>query len=187
MICDPIDMDRINLFALVSYIPGALGDFLDRLREEFVEGCKPHAHVTILPPRPITGDLPTNCRTIEDRLDGFGPFQVDLTGVRIFKKSNVIYAALDQGWAELEAMHAALDVEGLRFDEKFPYHPHVTLAQELDPAAVPEVLELATRRWQESAHALSFPVDTLTFVQNRGGNSWIDLAEYDLAAVRVRR
>ena len=187
MICDPIDKDRINLFALVSYIPAALGEFLDRLREELVAGCKPHAHVTILPPRPITGDLPTNCRTIEDRLDGFGPFNIDLTGVRIFQESNVIYAALDQGWATLVAMHAALDVEGLRFKENFPYHPHVTLAQELDPAAVPELLELAKRRWQESAPARSFPVDSLTFVQNTGGISWIVLAEFDLAAVRVRR
>ena len=187
MICDPIDKDRINLFALVSYIPGALGEFLDLLREELVTGCKPHAHVTILPPRPVTGDIQTNSRTIEDRLDGFGPFQVDLTGVQIFEKSNVIYAALDQGWAKLVAMHAALDVEGLRFKENFSYHPHVTLAQELDPAAVPEFLELAKRRWRESAPARSFPVDTLTFVQNTGGNSWIDLAEFDLAAVRVRR
>lgn len=187
MICDPIDTDRINLFALVSYIPGALGEFLDRLREELVAGCKPHAHVTILPPRPIAGDIHTNSRTIEDHLDGFSPFQVDLTAVRIFKKSNVIYAALDRGWTELTAMHAALAVEGLRFDENFPYHPHVTLAQELDPAAVPEVLELAIKRWQESAPARSFLADTLTFVQNRGGNSWIDLTEYDLAAVRVRR
>lgn len=187
MICDPIDEDRINLFALVSYIPGALGEFLDALREELVTGCQPHAHVTILPPRPVTGDLPANCRTIEDQLDGFGPFQVDLTGVQIFEKSNVIYAALDQGRAKLVAMHAALDVKGLRFKENFVYHPHVTLAQELDPAAVPEFLELAKRRWQESAHARSFPVDTLTFVQNTAGNSWIDLVEFNLAVVRVRR
>ena len=84
-------------------------------------------------------------------------------------------------------MHKGLGVEGLRFDEKFPYHPHVTLAQELDPAIVPEVLELATRRWQESAPAHTFIVDSLTFVQNRGGNNWIDLAQYDLTAVRVQQ
>ena len=187
MTLDPIHTDRVNLFAVVSYIPGALGEFLDRLREELVSGCKPHAHVTILPPRPTTADIQTNIRTIEDRLDRFGPFQVGLTGVRIFKQSNVIYAAIDQGWTELVAMHAALDVEGLRFDEKYSYHPHVTLAQEVDPAVVPEVFDLAKRRWQESVPARSFLVDTLTFVQNRGGNNWIDLAKYDLAAVRVRR
>lgn len=187
MILDPIDADRTNLFALVSYIPGTLGEFLDRLREELVAGCKPHAHVTILPPRPTTADLQANRRTIEDRLDRFGSFQVGFTGVQIFQKSNVIYAALDQGGTELAAMHAALAVEGLEFDEKFPYHPHVTLAQDLDPATVPQVLELATRRWRESALARTFVVDSLTFVQNRGGSNWIDLAQFDLTAVRARR
>ena len=187
MMPDPADTDRNNLFALVSYIPGALGEFLDRLREELVAGCKPHAHVTILPPRSTTADLQTNSRTIEDRLDSFGSFQVRLTGVQIFKKSNVIYAALDQGEAELTVMHAALAVEGLRFDEKFPYHPHVTLAQELDAATVPQVLELATRRWRESIPTSTFVVDSLTFVQNRGGNNWVDLAQYELATVRARR
>jgi len=179
--------DRLNQVALVSYIPGALGEFLDRLREELVAGCKPHAHVTVLPPRPTTADLQANSRTIEEGLDGFAPFQVDLIEVRIFQKSDVVYAAIAKGWPQLVAMHEALNLEGLRFQERFPFHPHVTLAQEIPPAAVPEVLELAVRRWRESAPAHSFRVETLTFVQNKGGNNWIDLAEYDLAAVRVRR
>ena len=84
-------------------------------------------------------------------------------------------------------MHKAFDAEGLRFDEKFSYHPHVTLAQEFDPASVTEVLELATRRWRESVPAHKFVVESLTFVQNRGGNNWIDLAQFDLSAVRVPR
>ncbi|MEO8126305.1 MAG: 2'-5' RNA ligase family protein [Bryobacteraceae bacterium] len=187
MILDPVDSDRYNQVAVVSYISGELGTFLDRLREELVAGCKPHAHVTILPPRLTTADLQTNCRTIDDRLDGFGPFDVELIDVRIFKGSDVIYAALSNGWPELVAMHQAMDVEGLRFDERFPFHPHVTLAQQLDPVTVPEVFELARRRWEESVPARSFHVETLTFVQNKGGNNWIDLATFDLAAVRVRR
>jgi hypothetical protein len=54
MLCDPSSMDRINMFALVSYVPGRLGEFLDRLREELVTGCKAHSHVTLLPPRPLS-------------------------------------------------------------------------------------------------------------------------------------
>ena len=58
MNCGPKnDADRMNLYALVSYIPGALGEFLDRLREELVAGCDPHAHITALPPRPIAGPV----------------------------------------------------------------------------------------------------------------------------------
>ena len=44
---------RINLFALVVYIPDPLAGFLDDLRKELVANCLPRAHVTILPPRPL--------------------------------------------------------------------------------------------------------------------------------------
>ena len=51
---DPAAWDRINSFALVSYIPEPLAGFLDRLRQELVPNCFLRAHVTILPPRPIS-------------------------------------------------------------------------------------------------------------------------------------
>jgi len=53
MYTDPAAWDRINSFALVSYIPEPLAGFLDRLRQELVPDCFLRAHVTILPPRPI--------------------------------------------------------------------------------------------------------------------------------------
>ena len=43
-------------FALVSYIPDPLGAFLDDLRLKLAPKCKPHAHITILPPRPICAE-----------------------------------------------------------------------------------------------------------------------------------
>jgi len=36
---DPAAWDRINSFALVSYIPEPLAGFLDRLRQELVPNC----------------------------------------------------------------------------------------------------------------------------------------------------
>jgi len=54
-------------------------------------------------------------------------------------------------------------------DEPYKYHPHVTLAQGLDPHYA-GVFELASRRWKEGAR----PVvrgGTLTFVQNKQGMS----------------
>ena len=47
---------RLNVFALVIYIPDPLGRFLDDLRRELVPGCNPHAHVSVLPPRPLAVD-----------------------------------------------------------------------------------------------------------------------------------
>ena len=41
---------RLNVFALVVYIPDPLGRFLDDLRRELVPHYNPHAHVSVLPP-----------------------------------------------------------------------------------------------------------------------------------------
>jgi 2'-5' RNA ligase len=187
MKCDPSFTDRINSFAVVSYIPGALGEFLDRLREEVVAGCNPHAHVTLLPPRPLTSDLQTCKSCIESRLDSFSPFPVEISGIEIFAVTNVVYADIGRGRKELLEIHKTLNRGNLYFDEPFEYHPHVTLAQGLDPMDVSAVFEIASRRWKESAPARSFMVETLTFVQNTAANRWIDLMAYELNGARVRR
>ncbi len=47
------EQERPSLYALVIYLPDPLGGFLDDLRLEMVPGCNPHAHVSVLPPRPL--------------------------------------------------------------------------------------------------------------------------------------
>ncbi len=187
MKCDPKVTDRINSFALVSYISGALGEFLDRLREELVTGCNPHAHVTLLPPRPLASDLRTNIASIEAGLDPFAPFRVEISGIDTFKESNVVYAGIGRGHEELLKIYKALNIGGLAFEELFPYHPHITLAQGLDPADTSAVRDLASRRWEESAPAQSFMVETLTFVQKTAMDCWVDLSEYELNGAHSRR
>jgi 2'-5' RNA ligase len=188
MNCDPNnDTDRINLYALVSYIPGALGDFLDRLREELVMGCDPHAHITVLPPRPVARDHKSSLSIIESRIEEFSPFQVEITGIKLFPVTNVIYASIGTGCQEMVELHDTLNIGALKFDEPFKYHPHITLAQNVDPADVFKLRELAERRWQESAPTNKFVVDTLTFVQSTSANQWIDLMSYELGAARSRR
>ena len=56
MFCDPDMSDRINSYALVSYIPGRLGDFITKLRQDLIAGCVAQSHVSILPPRPLQVD-----------------------------------------------------------------------------------------------------------------------------------
>jgi 2'-5' RNA ligase len=62
----------------------------------------------------------------------------------------------------------------------FEYHPHVTLAHDLDPVNVAAVAELAKRRWQEYPGVRNFPVDHLTLVQNTIENVWTNLGEFAL-------
>jgi 2'-5' RNA ligase len=176
---DPVPWDRTNSFALVSYIPEPLASFLDSLRQELVPDCYLKAHVTVLPPRPVSA--PEAAWTaISNRLAPFTPFEVRMSDVEVFPVSDVIYINVGRGSEELRRMHDALAVDGLKFQEQFEYHPHVTLAQELDPAELEKLVAVARGRWAEFAIDKSFRVEKAVFVHNTGGNCWEDLAEYSL-------
>jgi 2'-5' RNA ligase len=174
---DPAAWDRINSFALVSYIPEPLAGFLDRLRQELVQNCFLRAHVTILPPRPISTKPAAAWGTIRTLAPRFAPFDVDLTEMEVFPVTDVIYIGIGRGRAELEHMHAGLNVEGLKFAEPFPYHPHITLAQELKGDEVDELARVARARWAECTLPKTFRVDEVFFVQNTRRKEWLDLGE----------
>jgi 2'-5' RNA ligase len=167
--------NQINSFALVSYLPDPLGGFLDRLRAELVADCKAKAHVTLLPPRPLLSSADEAWRELVDGIHNFEPFRVELGRVEIFPVTQVLYLSINAGHAELKRLHQALNRGCLGFEEPFTYHPHVTLAQELEPYQVAEACELAAARWREFKYARSFTVDRLTFVQNTLENRWTDL------------
>jgi 2'-5' RNA ligase len=165
----------VNSFALVSYLPEPLAGFLDRLRNDLVQECHARAHVTVLPPRPLAAPSGEAWQDLKDRLQDFQPFRVELGPIEVFPVTDVLYFSVQAGQAELKRLHQALNVGRLAFEEPFVYHPHVTLAQDLDQNDVAATVEIAARRWQEFLHSRSFVVDALTFVQNTLENRWTDL------------
>jgi len=176
---------RLNVFALVIYIPDPLGRFLDDLRRELVPGCNPHAHVSVLPPRPLAVDWRVAsaqvCRCAAER----PPFEITLGAIRRFPVTNVIYIELAAGSPEFFEMHDQINSEALAFDEPFVYHPHVTLAQEIPPGSVDELDRKAQRIWAEYTGPRTFLAERTAFVQNTLGNCWIDLAECSFGTVSV--
>ena len=172
--------ERLNVFALVIYIPDPLGKFLDDLRRILVPGCNPHAHVSLLPPRPLAVDWPVASEKVRTVLDSCAPFEVELTKVEVFPVTDVIYISIDGGTSELRRVHTEMNNGPLEFQEPFSYHPHITLAQELPRDSVAATTELAERLWREYTGPRCFPAKHAAFVQNSLGNCWIDLAEYSL-------
>jgi 2'-5' RNA ligase len=171
---------RLNVFALVIYIPDPLGRFLDDLRLELVPHCNPHAHVSVLPPRPLAVEWQAAAGQASALTKGWAPFEVELAGLQIFPVTNVIYIEIGAGAADLRRMHAAMNSGALEFEEPFPYHPHITLAQEIPQQEVRAVYELAQRRWREYRGRSVFRAERTVFVRNTLDNCWIDLAEYRL-------
>jgi 2'-5' RNA ligase len=178
--------ERLNVFALVIYIPGPLGVFLDDLRRELVPHYNPHAHVSVLPPRPLAVDWQTACAQLRSEAASWAPFDVELTDLEIFQCTDVIYLEVGGGARELRRMHEAVNSAALAFEDPFPYHPHITLAQEVPHEKVPEVLALARRRWEEFRGSRSFRAECAVFVQNTTRNIWLDLAEFPLGSMAVQ-
>jgi 2'-5' RNA ligase len=176
---------RLNVFALVIYIPDPLGSFLDDLRRQLVPACNPHAHVSVLPPRPLAVDWQVAGEQVRACAANWAPFDIALVRLRIFPVTNVIYLELGQGAGDMCRIHAAMNSQALEFDEPFEYHPHITLAQEIPPGKVADVNRLAQELWDGYTGPRSFRVERATFVQNTLGNCWIDLAEFSLGAVAV--
>ena len=178
--------EGINSFALVSYLPSPLGEFLDKLRRDLVCDCQAKSHVTVLPPRPLICSPDDAWRELALRLQEVPPFRVELGDVEIFPVTQVVYLSVVSGGTELKRLHEMLNSGRLAFEEPFDYHPHVTLAQDVDADGVALTAERACARWREFKQGRSFVVDKLTFVQNTLGNLWTDLNGFPLASgVRI--
>ncbi|MBC8164257.1 MAG: 2'-5' RNA ligase family protein [Bryobacteraceae bacterium] len=182
--CEPPG-DPINQFAVVCYIPDYLGDFITRLRCELVSGCTARSHVTVLPPRPLTASPDLAASELIERSVQYFAFPLEVSRLRIFVESSVIFADVSRGRDELFEMHDTLNSGTFFFDEPHDYHPHITLAQGIDPVTVKEVYEMAVRRWNELAPRPPIMIENMTFVRNTTNNRWIDLAQCELRGTMV--
>jgi 2'-5' RNA ligase len=170
----------LGQFALVAYIPDPLARFLDDLRKELTPGCNPHAHVTILPPRPIHDELKETLRQIVDEIRRTQPFWVELGDIEVFATSQVIYAGLSKGMPELRNLYRALNSRNLKYAETFPYHPHITIGQNMPAGNVESLAEVARKRWAEYEGPRGFTVSVLSFVQHVAPSIWADVAALPL-------
>jgi len=182
MLCTSGGGRTLGQFALVSYIPDPLAGFLDRLRLDLTPNCKPRAHVTVLPPRPVAPG--SDLSRLTQHLDHEGrlafPFEVVLGDIDTFPATNVIFLSLARGERELHALHENLNSGQLEYDGPFPYHPHITLAQDFDASLVAEFARIARDQWSQYEGPRRFTVESLSFVQNVAPGMWCDVARIPL-------
>jgi 2'-5' RNA ligase len=134
----------------------------------------------VLPPRPIDLNIDESIRQIKAEATDITPFTVELGPVAIFAKSNVIYLTIKHGERELHALHENLNAGQLEYDGPFPYHPHITLAQDLTREEAEALAEIARERWATYDGPREFCVEELSFVRSYRPGVWQDLAYVDL-------
>jgi 2'-5' RNA ligase len=178
----PGEAQTLSQFALVAYIPDTLGRFLDDLRLELTPGCRPRAHVTILPPRPLHREVSESVHQLDEELKCVAPFRVELGDIQIFDTSHVVYLGVTRGYTELLQLYGALNCDCLSYAEPFPYHPHITLAQNVTAEDAARLAALASERWAAYAGPRGFEVASLSFVQQVAPNIWTDVAKVPVGA-----
>jgi len=101
------------------------------------------AHITLLPPTLVPhAELPGVEEHLAIAARQVEPFAVHLRSTGTFRPvSPVVFVALASGIAGCERLEARVRSGPLARDVEFPYHPHVTVAQELPDAVLDEAYE----------------------------------------------
>jgi len=97
-------------------------------------------HITLLPPTELD-DAGREAveKHLEKMADEHRPFRVHLRGTGTFRPvSPVVFVALARGISDCEILAAAVRSGPLPVELRFPYHPHVTVAQALPDAVMDE-------------------------------------------------
>jgi 2'-5' RNA ligase len=170
--------------AVVAYLPGRLGEFVDSLRKRlnprFAHWL---AHVTILPPRPLPAHTQEFLADIREKCQMTEPFDAGLSEVSTFWPiKGVVYLPIAAGAERLAALHNLLSGGASEWIEPYPYVPHVTVAQELDEAETQAAVRLASEEWARFSGAPSFRIESLSLVRQQDDQCWIDLASVALGS-----
>jgi len=132
------------------------------------EGLTIPPHITLV--APLTID-PTEMSDVVAHVVGAAeqtePFFVHLRGTATFRPvSPVVFVALSEGISRCEELERRIRTGPLAIDLRFPYHPHVTVAQELPD----DVLDRAFH--QLADYDFRFRVERLSLYE-LDDNGWV--------------
>jgi len=185
--CTPENSEAGQLFALLAFVPGALGVYLNSLRSRLVPGCQFKSHVTLLPPRVLGGSASALSEALASRLESVEPFEVGLGPVEVFPATGVIYLGLRTGGDALRQLHAVLAQGEFAYEEPYEFHPHVTLAQDFPLPQSEDLVRSARSLWEEWRGDRSFMLDRVSFVQGADLSTWETVSEHELTRSRRPR
>src|SRR5260370_37460939 len=109
-------------YALVTYVRNPVGEFVEELRRE-LHPTKAHlaAHLTILPPRELTGTEAAALEFLEEACSRVVPFDVELGGVETFlPPTPTVFIEVKRAGYRLRGLHRQLSGKGLGFQEHWP-------------------------------------------------------------------
>ncbi|MCD9198907.1 2'-5' RNA ligase family protein [Aeromicrobium wangtongii] len=119
-----------------------------QLREKRAEFGDPMAetvpsHVTLIPPTEVEDDqLEAVCAALDRASATLPPFPMRLRGTGTFRPvSPVVFVAVSQGISYTEMLARCVRTAIGGAEPEFPFHPHVTVAHNLDDASLDRAYE----------------------------------------------
>ena len=160
-------------------IPEPWGGQLTRRRAEAGDPQAAYvpAHVTLLTPTEIdAADLKAIERGLSGVAAGYPPFMLLLRGTGTCRPiTEVVFVTVAAGISECEQLNAAIHgIAGIERAARFPYHPHVTVAQDVPPA------QLDAAFHDLAGFEARFPVDGFTLFEHGSDRRWRPQREYVL-------
>jgi 2'-5' RNA ligase len=126
-------------------VPEPHGSLLRDKRAEFGDPMAQTvpSHVTLLPPTEVEdADLPRVDAALEEAAAALPHFTMRLRGTGTFRPvSPVVFVAVSQGISYTEMLAKRVRDKIHAPEPSFPFHPHVTVAQNLDDAALDRAYE----------------------------------------------
>lgn len=160
-------------------IPEPWGGLLTRRRAEAGDPAAVYvpAHLTLLGPTEIApGDLPAIEAHLEAVAAAHPPYMLHLRGTGTFRPiTEVVFVAVAAGIGECELLAAAIGAaDELQREARFPYHPHVTVAQDVSPEALDKVYE------DLADFSALFEVRSFTLFLHAGDGRWLPHRDFRL-------
>ncbi|MEO6885721.1 MAG: 2'-5' RNA ligase family protein [Jatrophihabitantaceae bacterium] len=135
-------------------------------------------HVTLLPPTQVPAGAMDEIEahlTVAARATG--SFEMHLAGTGTFRPASpVVFVQVARGVADCERLEAAVRTGPLARGLEFPYHPHVTIAQEIDDAGLDQAYDGL------AGFTARFPVTHFVLFSRDGQRRWKWRTEFALGA-----
>jgi len=118
-------------YALVAYVRNSLGKFVETLRQELhPDHSHSPAHITILPPRRLSGSEEDALRMLREELADTEAFQVKVGEVETFHPTTpTVFLRVERDAHRIRDLHERLNIGPLHCAEPWPFMPHLTIVK----------------------------------------------------------
>lgn len=134
-------------------------------------------HITLVPPFDVPADEMAAVQThLETATQTHRRFDVHLRGTGTFRPvSPVVFIALAEGISACEQLATSVRAGPLAAQLRFPYHPHVTVAHDLDDDVLSKAFD------EMSSFECRFTVTRFSLFFHDPAAGWVPARDFELA------